>query len=114
MFCRFCGKSMHETAISCPSCGGVQNTAFVSNTGASIWMSIASMITGLLGMLALMDNSPWDMETVVGVIMISSCPAAIWGVWTLVEKRGGKNMAIAGLVMSVVVFFGCVGAGLGL
>jgi hypothetical protein len=117
MFCRFCGKEIHETAINCPGCGGIQSATSsmaVVIPGTSIWMAVSSLTTGLLGMLTLMDESSWDMETAVGVVLLFSCPAAIWGIWTLAEKRAGKNMAIAGIVMAVIIFLSCLGIGLDL
>src|SRR5947208_292024 len=38
VFCRGCGKEIHETAITCPSCGAPQNvrTALVSATDKRI------------------------------------------------------------------------------
>jgi len=115
MFCRYCGKEIHESAVSCPGCGAVQSVQQVRSAAtpeASSWMAIASLVTGILGMLTLLDESIWDMETVVGVVVMFACPAAIWGIWTLAERRSGRGMAIAGVVMSAIVFVACVGVGI--
>ena len=34
VFCRGCGKEIHETASTCPHCGAVQSTALASAAGA--------------------------------------------------------------------------------
>lgn len=31
VFCRGCGKELHETALTCPHCGAPQNTQFISS-----------------------------------------------------------------------------------
>lgn len=117
MYCKFCGREIHESAVSCPGCGAVQSVHQASSTTAqssSSWMAVTSLITGLLGMITLLDDSKWDTETVVGIVVLFACPAAIWGVWTLAEKRGGRNMAIAGVVMSAIVFVSCLEIGINL
>lgn len=66
LYCRGCGKEIHESAASCPHCG-FQYTQISENSG--IWMLIIS--TTLSGILLLnWVNIPWDgdEDLITGVI----------------------------------------------
>lgn len=39
VFCRGCGKEIHETAVTCPSCGAPQNTPTTPEKGKVIYTS---------------------------------------------------------------------------
>ena len=54
VFCRGCGKEIHETAVSCPHCGAVQHVTakLHKNQSGTIWLSGKSKVTA--GVLALL------------------------------------------------------------
>jgi len=42
VFCRGCGKEIHETAVSCPRCGAVQYDTAKSpqNQSGTLWLPV--------------------------------------------------------------------------
>ena len=65
VFCRGCGKEIHETAVSCPHCGAVQQVTVKSpkNQSGTLWLPVPSLILGVIVVLALFDESSWDKDT---------------------------------------------------
>lgn len=111
VFCFGCGKPIHETAPTCPHCGGVQQqvTIISQNTDSSpVWLSIVSMILGIIGVLALFDNSNWDKDQILG-LGIFSCGGLAFGFISLNNKMAGKGMAITGVVLSSITFLAFLG-----
>ena len=55
IFCRSCGKQIHETAPVCPHCGSLQSTAAIHQPSKlsknGLWMAITSMILGIIATL---------------------------------------------------------------
>ena len=39
VFCRGCGKEIHETAVTCPSCGAPQSTPVAPEKGKAVYTS---------------------------------------------------------------------------
>lgn len=104
VFCRGCAKEIHETAPLCPQCGASQHTATPATQNiisGSPWMSIVSLVFGIICVLAMFDDSEWDNDTIVGV-GIFSVIGLIFGIITITQKRGGQNMAISGVVLSII------------
>ena len=48
VFCRGCGKKIHETAISCPQCGAIQRTKGIE-TKNRVTAAILALLLGGLG-----------------------------------------------------------------
>lgn len=114
VFCRGCGKELHESAPVCPQCGSLQNASVsrVANTpasaGQSLWASITSLVFGVICMLALLDDSEWDRDTIVGLGMFAAL-ALVFGIVSLNVSRRGRGMAIAGIVMGAVGLLCAIG-----
>lgn len=99
VYCRACARELHETALTCPQCGASQQ-AFVPPTQAGVpWLAIASLICGIIGALTLFDDSEWDIETILGVGLFSFAGLAC-GIICINEKHSGRNLAIAGIILS--------------
>jgi hypothetical protein len=109
--CRCCGKVIHETALACPHCGGPQVAADpqLRDKGRPIWVSIVSLVLGIFCCLMLFDDSEWDLDTKVGLLMFSLGGLA-FGAGSLANQQAGRGLAIAGVVLSAIAFL----AGLGL
>ncbi|VVO10720.1 hypothetical protein PS718_03410 [Pseudomonas fluorescens] len=104
VYCRACAKELHETALNCPQCGAVQQ-AFVPQTQAEIpWLAIVSLILGIICALTLFDDSEWDSETILGVGVFSIAGLAC-GIVCINQKHSGRNLAIAGIVLSGLTAF---------
>ncbi len=103
IFCRHCGKEIHEQASSCPQCGGVQ-PPFVSATaipgeGDSLWMAITSLVLSIVFTLTLLEDAEHDKDALIGMGVFLIASLAL-GVISLAGKKAGKGMAIAGVVLS--------------
>lgn len=111
IFCRGCGKQIHETAPTCPNCGStLQALTITSGTikNSPIWMSITSMVFGIVVALTLFDDSGWDKDTILGV-GIFACVGLVFGVISLNKKMAGRGMAITGVVLSSIAFLAFLG-----
>lgn len=111
LFCRCCGKEIHETALSCPHCGGVQNSTVISVAqlpDGAFWVPITSMVLGIICALALFDDSQWDRDTILG-LSISSVTGFIFGVISLNKQKTGKGMAITGVILSSISLLALAG-----
>lgn len=112
VFCRGCGKKIHRTAPVCPQCGythtseiGVRPSQLPEET---IWIPVASMVFGIICLLALLDESDWDNETLFGLVTFSSLGLA-FGILSIQKQRIGKGMAVAGVVMSAIALLSFIG-----
>lgn len=104
IFCRGCGKEIHETALVCPNCGAVQYAAVVTeqtSANDSLWLPIASLVLGIIGVLSLLGDSQWDNNQIVG-LGIFSLVGFVLGVVSLSKQKTGKGMATAGVVLAVI------------
>lgn len=112
VFCRCCGKEIHETAPACPSCGGVQYSAAVSppnqKTDGSLWMPITSLVLGIICVLALFDDSQWDKDTILG-LGIFSVAGLVLGAISINKQTTGKGMAITGVILSSIALLVFIG-----
>ncbi|MGB7649664.1 MAG: hypothetical protein WBL62_00505 [Gallionella sp.] len=113
IFCRGCGKSIHESAVSCPHCGATQAASVTSVTSAgnpSIWMAVTSLVLGILGLIIALGTDVWTKED-LGIEFIFSVLGIAFGVISLSKKMAGKGMAIAGVVLnslSLLILLGSV------
>jgi hypothetical protein len=105
IFCRGCGKQIQETAPTCPGCGAVQGAApAAASTPASsagLWMSITSLVLGIFCLLCTFDDSGWDRDEVTGFLLVLIASVAL-GSLSLGQKKAGKRMAVAGVVVSAI------------
>jgi hypothetical protein len=102
-FCMHCAAPIHETASACPKCGGIQTSVKPDVSASSVgklWMSITSLVTGILAGASTLDDSGWDRDELLGVVLFFIVPAITFGLLTLTMKKDGKGMAIAGLVLA--------------
>lgn len=111
LFCRCCGKEIHETALSCPHCGGVQNSTVISvaqQPDGVLWVPITSMVIGIVCTFAFFDDSQWDKDTIFGLGSLLVV-GFIFGVISLNKQKTGRGMAIAGVVLSSILLLALIG-----
>ncbi|CAM3769068.1 hypothetical protein D3C76_741290 [compost metagenome] len=110
VFCRGCAKEIHETAPSCPQCGAPQYLPATSQPASqpSPWMGITSLILGILCGLSLFDDSDWDRDTLLGLGLFA-LTGLVLGTLSIVNKKPGSNMAIAGAALSGISLFVYIG-----
>lgn len=101
VFCRGCGKEIHESAPTCPHCGATQ--AAPPST-KSKWMAITALALAALVFLAsisfLEQNKPVTDE-IVGVF-IFAIPSIVLAAISLNQRRWGKPWAITAIVLSAL------------
>lgn len=103
VFCRGCGKQIHETALSCPMCGAAQRTTEVKARESSgfHWASLTSFISGVLIFLLLLleEDEKWSQDQVIGGIMLALVPIT-FGVIAINSEQGSRRwMGITGCVL---------------
>lgn len=110
IFCSCCGKQLHESAPTCPHCGGVQRrqaSAPVKGEGP-VWLAIVALVSGIICVLALLSDEPMDEETVLGLFLFS-LTGMIVGAISIKKYIAGKKMAIAAVVLSSISFLALIG-----
>lgn len=111
VFCRGCGKEIHESAPTCPHCGAPQRAAnqpLQQRPGSSIWMAVTSLVLGIVCVVAFFDKSPWDKDTLVGLGLFAVV-GLVFGIVSLNNQSAGKGMAITGVVMSAISLLAYIG-----
>ena len=106
VFCRGCGKDLHETAPTCPHCGFVQ-IAQVKSSG-SPWMSITSFILTILCFLNWFNLPDWDNDMENGLWMFS-ITSLVLGALSTQQKRKYKVLSIISMVVAVLTMFILIG-----
>lgn len=110
VFCRECGKEIHNTATACPHCGAAQSGSNAGHQGSK-WMAITSLVLGIFAILATMaafaDGA--DADQILG-IAIFGVASLILAIISLVQKRWGKGISIAGIVMSAISLLALLGS----
>lgn len=74
----------------------------------SYWLPIPSLVLGIVCILALFDESDWDKDTMVGMLMFSVI-SLVLGIASVSKQEKGKGMAIAGIVMSSISLLALIG-----
>jgi uncharacterized membrane protein len=112
VYCRGCGKEIHESAPTCPQCGAINNfTVKTQNQQAYHWSSITSFVTGVVVILMAMTlpDGKWDSDTVLGGIIFGAIPT-IFGVISISHSYAGRWMAITGVVFGVIMLLASLGS----
>lgn len=106
MFCRGCGQQIHETAVACPHCGAIQQLG--TRKEGTLWFPVPSLITGVICVLALFDeSSAWDKETNLGLGIFATIAIVLGGLGIIKQARG-RGMSISGVVFGVIGLLGLV------
>lgn len=105
VFCRGCGKEIHESAPACPQCGAPQAAVNAPGIWSSPhWSSVVSLVTGIAGFILSLTGSAgsWSADEIAGGLLFSALPIG-FGVVSLSKKHAGRGMAMAGLVLGGIV-----------
>lgn len=110
IFCRGCGKELHETAISCPHCGAPQivPTQSVQKPSGTLWLPVPSLVLGIIVVLALFDDSPWDSSQYAAAFFFSVSAIVLGIIGTATQERG-RGMSITGIVLGTIGLLGIIG-----
>ncbi|UVK90906.1 DUF4190 domain-containing protein [Pseudomonas sp. B21-051] len=104
VYCRACAKELHETALTCPQCGAPQQASVPQTQAETPWLAIVSLILGIISALTLFDDSEWDRDAIVGVGILSLAGLTC-GIVCINQKHSGRNLAIAGIILSGLAAF---------
>lgn len=110
VFCRGCGKQLHETALTCPGCGAPQTSSNQAQDGSDgpLWRPIITLVIGILAVCPFADGSNLNHDTTVGVAMFG-VGDLIFGGWTLSQQKHGRWLAIGGVALSVIALLALLG-----
>lgn len=99
LYCRGCGKEIHETAALCPHCG-FQYTDKTENS--RIWMLVISAASSLILALNWL-NLPWDgdRDLITGVILFSIISIIMSSI-SLSKTERWKALHISCIVVSSI------------
>ena len=111
IFCRGCGKQIHETAQNCPQCGALQGN-YVNKKDTYHWSFIAAFVSGVLAFSMAMTepNGRWDSDAVLGGMILGAIPIA-FGIYSFtLPINSGRWMSITGLILGIFVFLASLGS----
>lgn len=86
VFCRGCGKDIHETAPSCPACGAPQFGSSAYAPGAGFG-SAADADANTIRQIADYERISGYVWIVLGVIQIVTVVGIVAGIWNIVAGR---------------------------
>lgn len=111
IFCRGCGKEIHDTAAACPHCGAAQSGSSAVGHQESKWMAITSLVLGILALLGAMGliTDGGDADEMMGVVLFGVL-SLVFAVLSLVQKRWGKSLSITGIVLSAIGLLAIIGS----
>jgi len=107
VFCRGCGKEIHDTAPHCPHCGAPQAGSVTIPTG-SPWLGITSVVLAIIAAISAAQVHTFDSDQIVGASVVSVVAFAA-GAINLQQKKPGKGMSITAIVMAAVSFLVLIG-----
>ena len=82
-----------------------QPDALSSRERGTYWLPVLSLILGVSSSVVLLDESPWDVESIASQLFFSA-GALVLGIRSLTTQKKGKKMAIAGIVMGTIASLG--------
>ena len=116
IFCRVCGKQLHESAIACPHCGAPQTfksgNALVesaASTSSTTWQGIIAMMLATFVFLALFDPNGLDEDEMIGSVMFTVI-GMVFGIYSLAAIKHGKTFAAIATVLCFFVM--CIAVGM--
>lgn len=129
MYCRNCGNELSEKAVMCISCGcppligedycpnckskTFPNSLLCIKCGVNLknlnyasekcpdhtWISVTSMVIGILCFLTVFDVTKWDLDTIQGGVIMCAIGLILGLVFLSKKSDRGRGMAIAGVVL---------------
>lgn len=110
--CPFCKEDIKEGAIKCKHCRSAlvdvssMTNQVIKKQEGTLWLPIPSLVLGIIGCLAMLDDSYWTYDELVGAIFFTLV-GIILGAVSLSNQKVGKGIAIAGVILSslAILFF---------
>ncbi len=111
IYCRGCGKSIHETAVSCPHCGAVTqpSPSKPSPKKVSLGLSIAAIVLGGLTILGLLDEDAITRDTLMGGGLFTVV-GLTFSVINLSRPQTRNGLAIAAFIVCAIAGLALLGS----
>lgn len=74
----------------------------------TLWLPIPSLILGIMCVLAFADDSGWDEDTIIGLVMFA-LTSIVLGIVSVSRQKEGKGAAITGIVLSALALLALAG-----
>ncbi len=99
IFCRACGKAIHETAPSCPHCGAVAHQP-ASPPGSKLGLSfsMASIALGALSVLGFLTADQLGKDFLMGLAVFALLGLG-FGVVNLSRPQTRNGLSFAGVIV---------------
>ena len=112
-FCSSCGEVIKKAAEICPKCGVRLRDAPDSERTSpqsswSLGPPITSLVLGIIGLLAFFDDSGWDFETALGVLVLFGILPIVLGVISIAKNLQGKLIGIISLILGCINSVGLI------
>ena len=100
VFCRGCGKEIHETATMCPHCGYQSLDASAGGGEKNMWMAGVSSVSALVCFLNWFGIDTWTQDVKAGLWFFSIVSLVLSSI-SLSKKYRGKILNFISIGVSV-------------
>jgi hypothetical protein len=101
VFCRGCGKEVHETAILCPHCGCQYSDSGVVLGAKNLWMAVTSAIIAFILFVDWFQAAKWDRDDKIGSWTLSIISIVLSTI-SLSQNHRGKALNYASIAVAVI------------
>ena len=108
VFCRGCGKEIHESAKLCPHCGFQQLDSSGGSGNKNMWMAGVSSVLALLSALNWLTINNWTQDVKIGLWLFCVVSIVLSTV-SLSQKHRGKILNFLSIVISVLTILMLIG-----
>ncbi|WP_169752677.1 hypothetical protein [Campylobacter mucosalis] len=108
VLCPYCKELIRADALKCKHCQ-TEFTKEIKTPSNSLWVSILSLVLGVILLLSTFDENEWDKDDFAGFFTFAIASVTC-GVITLHQKLAGKTMAILGLIFTALAVLIVIGS----
>lgn len=109
VYCRGCGKEIHETATMCPHCGyQYSNSSLEADKKNNLWMAVVSSVLALLTFANWFGINSWSQDIIVGLWMFCIVSITLSAI-SLTQKSRGAILNYISITVSVITILILIG-----
>jgi hypothetical protein len=110
VFCRGCGKDLHETTKMCPHCGFQYGDSSLSSARSkSIWMTVVSSNLALMTFITWFSTTTWEgKDLFLGQWMVNLV-SLILSLISLSQNRRGRTLNVISVGVSGLTILWLIG-----
>lgn len=98
MYCRGCGKELHESAKMCPHCGCSYSEEQEKDSN---WMAITAFVAAVLSFLNWFNLPTDDSDLITGIWLFVAMSLG-FGTFSIYEKRSGKALSVISIIVAIL------------